>query len=73
MNLMKKVVWIVLVTTWLFVQAVKDIFIVFVAMMRVALGEDGEPASIITFLICMAASVVMVGFTGALIAALRIY
>ena len=72
MNLMKKIVWIVLVTAWLFAQAAKDIIIVFVAMMRTALGEDGEPASILTFLLCMAGSVVMISFAAVTIAALKV-
>ncbi len=73
MNLMKKVVWIVLAMAWLFAKATRDFTVSFADVMRAALGENGEPVSIITFLVCLAASVVMVGFTGMLIAALRIY
>lgn len=73
MNLMKRTVLVLLAMAWLLVQIAKDVAVSFVDVMRYALGEDGEPASIITFLICMAASVVMAGFTGMLIAALRIY
>lgn len=72
MNLMKKIVFVVLVMAWLLAQATQDLIITFVCLMRVALGKNGEPVSIITFLLCMTASVLMFGFTGVLIAAFRI-
>ena len=72
MNLMKKVVWTVLAMAWLITQAAGNLIISFADVMRAALGEDGEPASIITFLVCLAASVVMFGFTGILAAVFRI-
>ena len=72
MNLMKNFALVVWTMAWLLAQAAKDVTVSFVKMMRVALGEDGEPVSIITFLVCMAASVVMISFTGMLIAAFRI-
>ena len=72
MNLMKKSVVVLWAAAWLITCAAKDVAVSFVDVMRTALGEDGEPVCIITFLICMAASVVMVGFTGMLIAAFRV-
>ena len=71
MNLMKKIVFVVLVMAWLLARAVWDLIITFVCLMRVALGKNGELASIITFLLCMTASVLMFGFTGILIAAFQ--
>ena len=72
MNLIKKSVLVLWAMAWLITQAAKDVAVTFMDVMRVALGEDGEPVSIITFVFCMAASVVMVGFTGMLIAAFRV-
>ncbi len=72
MNLMKKTALIVWAMAWLIAQATKDIAVTFVDVMRTALGENGEPVSIIMFLFCLAGSVVMVGFTGILIAAFRV-
>ena len=72
MNLMKKVVWVVLAMAWLLAKATRDFTVSFADVMRAALGEDGEPVSIITFLVCLAASVVMFGFTGILAAVFRI-
>ena len=72
MKMMKKTALIVWATAWIITQAAKDVAVFFVDLMRYALGEDGEPVSIITFLFCMAASVVMVGFTGMLIAVFRV-
>ena len=72
MNLMKNVVWIVLAMAWLITQAAGNLIVSFADVMRAALGEDGEPVSIITFLVCLAASVVMFGFTGILAAVFRI-
>ena len=44
----------------------------FVDVMRYALGEDGRPVSIITFVLSMAASIVMISFAAVTIAALRV-
>ena len=72
MNLMKKIALIVWAMAWLIAQAAKHIVVTFVSLMRNALGENGEPVSVITFIFCLAGSVVMVGFTGMLIAAFRV-
>ena len=72
MNLMKKTALIVWAVAWLITQAAKDLIVFFVDVMRYALGEEGRPVSILTFLLCMAALVVMFGFTGVLMAALRV-
>lgn len=72
MNLMKKTALIVWAVAWLIVQNAKDVAVTFVDVMCTALGEDGEPVSVITFVFCMAASVVMVSFAAVTIAALRV-
>lgn len=72
MNLMKKAVWVVLAMAWLFAKVTRDFTVSFVDVMRYALGEDGEPVSVITFVICLAGSVVMVGFAAAMAAAIRV-
>ena len=72
MNLMKKTALIVWAMAWLITQAAKDLTVSFVGVMRYALGEEGEPVSVITFLFCLAGSVVMVSFAAVTIAALRV-
>ena len=42
MNLMKKIVFVVLVMAWLLARAIWDLIITFVCLMRVALGKNGE-------------------------------
>lgn len=72
MNLMKKIALVLWAMAWLITQAAKDVAVTFVDVMRYALGENGEPVSIITFLFCLAGSVVMVSFAAVTIAALRV-
>ncbi len=72
MNMMKRTAIVLWATVWLVTQATKDIVVSFVDLMRIALGEDGKTVDIITFLIYMSASVVVIGFTGMLIAASQI-
>ena len=57
---------------WLITQVAMDIVVTFVDVMRYALGEDGRPVSIITFVLSMAASIVMISFAAVTIAALRV-
>ena len=72
MNLMKKTAVVLWAAAWLITCAAKDVAVSFVDVMRTALGEDGEPVSIITFLFCLAGSVVMISFAAVTIAALRV-
>ena len=72
MNMMKRTAIVLWATVWLITQTTKDIVVSFVDLMRIALGEDGKTVDIITFLIYMSASVVVIGFTGILIAAFQI-
>ena len=72
MNLMKRTALILWAIAWVVTQTAKDLIISFVDVMRYALGEDGEPVSVITFVICLAGSVIMFGFAAAMAAAIRV-
>jgi len=73
MRFLRSTVLLVLAMTWLLLLAAKDAVVSFTDEMRSMLGEDGEPISIIMFLSLMAASVVLVGMTGTLMALLKNY
>ena len=73
MRLFRSTVLLALAMTWLLLLAAKDAVVSFTDEMRSMLGEDGEPISIIMFLSLMAASVVLVGMTGTLMALLKNY
>ena len=75
MKLKKKIGNIVVMIwamTWLLSMAVMDLTVSVVTGMRATLGEDGESFNILTFLWLMASSVVIIGFTGILIAVLKV-
>ena len=65
MSMMKRTALIVWAMAWLITQVAMDIVVTFVDVMRYALGED-------TFVLCMAASIVMISFAAVTIAALRV-
>ena len=73
---MKKKVENVVAVIWamacLLSLAAMDITVSVVNEMRATLGEDGKPISILAFLWLMASSVVIIGFTGMLIAVLKV-
>lgn len=73
MRFIRNTVLLVLAMAWLLLLAAKDAVVSFTDEMRSMLGEDGEPISIIMFLSLMAASVVLVGMTGTLMALLKNY
>ena len=73
MRFIRSTVLLALAMTWLLLLAAKDAVVSFTDEMRSMLGEDGEPISIIMFLSLMAASVVLVGMTGTLMALLKNY
>ena len=72
MSMIKRTALIVWAMAWLITQVAMDIVVTFVDVMRYALGEDGRPVSIITFVLSMAASIVMISFAAVTIAALRV-
>jgi len=75
MKLKKKIGNIVVMIwamAWLLSMAVMDLTVSVVNGMRATLGEDGESFNILTFLWLMASSVVIIGFTGMLIAVLKV-
>ena len=73
MRLFRNTVLLVLAMVWLLLLAAKDAVVSFTDEMQSMLGEDGHPISIIMFLSLMAASVVLVGMTGTLMALLKNY
>ena len=68
----ENVVAMVWAVAWLLSLAAMAITVSVVNEMRATLGEDGEPISILAFLWLMASSVVIIGFTGMLIAVLKV-
>ena len=68
----ENVVAVIWAMAWLLSLAAMDITVSVVNEMRATLGEDGEPISILAFLWLMALSVVIIGFTGMLIAVLKV-
>ena len=72
MRFLRSTVLLVLAMAWLLLMAAKNVIVSFTDEIRSMLGEDGEPISIIMFLSLMAASVVLVGMTGTLMALLKI-
>lgn len=68
----ENVVAVIWAMAWLLSLAAMDITVSIVNEMRATLGEDGEPISIFAFLWLMASSVVIIGFTGMLIAVLKV-
>ena len=73
MRLFRSTVVVVLAVTWLLLLAAKDAVVSFTDEMRSMLGEDGEPISVVLFLMLMAASIVLIGMTGTLMALLKNY
>lgn len=68
----ENVVAVIWAMAWLLSLAAMDITVSVVNEMRATLGEDGKPISIFAFLWLMASSVVIIGFTGMLIAVLKV-
>ena len=73
MRFIRSTVLLALAMTWLLLLAAKDAVVSFTDEMRSMLGEDGEPISMAVFLLLMAASVILVGMTGTLMALLKNY
>ena len=71
MRLFRSTVLLVVAMAWLLLLAAKDAVVSFTDEMRSMLGEDGEPISVVLFLMLMAASVVLIGMTGTLMALLK--
>ena len=71
MRLFRNTVLLVLAMVWLLLLAAKDAVVSFTDEAQSMLGDDGEPISIAVFLLLMAASVVLIGMTGTLMALLK--
>ena len=71
MRFIRSTVLLALAMTWLLLLTAKDAVVSFTDEMRSMLGEDGEPISVVLFLMLMAASVVLIGMTGTLMALLK--
>ena len=72
MNLMKKVVLVVWAAAWLLSISVKDDVVSFADEMRVMQGRNDEPVSVAVFIASLAAGAGIIGFTGVLIAVLKV-
>ena len=73
MRLFRNTVLLVLAMAWLLLLAAKDAVVSFTDEMRSMLGEDGEPISVVLFLMLMASSVFLIGTAGAMMALLKNY
>lgn len=71
MNLLKNLFLVVWATVWLLLSAVWKCFVSFVYEVRTIMGQ-GKPVGIAVFLISMIAGVIAIGFTGTVIAVLKV-
>ena len=71
MRLFRSTVLLLVAMAWLLLLTVKDVAVSFKDEARSMLGEDGEPISVVLFLMLMATSVVLIGMTGTLMALLK--
>lgn len=71
MNLLKNLFLVVWATVWLLLSAVCNGFFSFTYEVRTIMGQ-GKPVGIAVFLISMIAGVIAIGFTGTVIAVLKV-
>ena len=71
MNLLKNLFLVVWATVWLLLSAVWNGFFSFTYEVRTIMGQ-GKPVGITVFLISMIVGVIVIGFTGTVIAVLKV-